>query len=264
MVEFFLSFLLFSVGASVGSFLNVLIDRIPKGEKLFLSRSSCDNCHKLLFWFDLIPVFSWLILKGKCRYCKNKISARILFVEILAGLVFLFAYFYNNLMFLDFQSAFNFQFIHYLLFIIIFSCLLVIFFTDFEYGIIPDLMLIVFGLASLILKFIQEANLIKDFLTGVFSFLFFLFIFFVTRTKGMGFGDVKFSFLIGFFLGWPMNLISFYASFLTGAVASLILIMLGKKKFRKDSIAFGPFLIIGFVLAFFWGEGIWQWFMSLL
>src|SRR3989344_1536255 len=124
--------LIFILGLTVGSFLNVLIDRLPN-DKSILGRSYCDHCKKTLSWKDLIPVVSFVILRGKCRYCHTRLSYQYPLVELLTGFLFILTYQFATL---NFQfSIFNFQLIYYLLIV---SCLIVVFFTDLKYGIIPD------------------------------------------------------------------------------------------------------------------------------
>src|SRR3989344_3399842 len=149
-----LVFLLFVLGLAVGSFLNVLIDRIPQGQSPFKGRSYCDKCKKTLKWYDLIPLISYLYLKGKCRYCKAHISFYYPLVEIITGIMFAIAFFFlieSRIM--NHESWFTtFEFgnylgfrisdlgfiLNYLYYLFILSSFVVIFFTDLKYGIIPD------------------------------------------------------------------------------------------------------------------------------
>lgn len=230
----------FIVGAVVGSFLNVVIDRSPKNKSIAFSRSRCESCNKNLYWYDLIPIVSYLLLMGKCRFCKKKIPSRIIFVEILTGSLYaLLAY-----LFLPFNL---------LLFVflgVIFSVLLVIFYIDMYYGIIPDFTLVIILIVSLIYYLISSpASIPASLISAVSLFLFFLLLFIITGQKGIGFGDVKFAFVIGFLLSYPGSVFAVYSAFLTGAVVSIILILNGRKKFKKgEAIAFGPFLVLGIAL----------------
>lgn len=243
----------FFFGSIIGSFLNVLIDRLPRGEDIFRSRSRCESCNRILKWYDLIPLFSYFLLDGRCRYCKKHIPLRILFVEILTGFLFLVSFLYFYIIYSTPLS------ISFFITLFVVSSFIVIFFTDFWHGIIPDEALIVLLTVSLISNlFLHRGDFFQYLLTGLVSFLFFLLIFVTTKGKGMGFGDVKFAFVIGFFLGFPGALFAFYAAFLTGAAVSFILIILRRKKLKGDTINFGPFLIIGIAIAVLFGDKIKQ------
>lgn len=241
--------LIFLIGIVFGSFLNVLIDRIPKNESIFLSRSRCENCKKNLSVIDLFPIFSFIFLKGKCRYCKAKIPKRIFIVEFLTGLFFLSLL--SNLL------SVNINIFYYCLLIFISSFSFVIFFIDLEKGVIPDKILLVMlpVIFAFTLLYSQD-KILEHLIAGLVSSLFFFLLFFITQGKGMGFGDVKLSFLIGLFLGFPNVLVAFYLAFLTGAIISIILVVWGKKNFKKSTIPFAPFLIFGMFAGFFFGEKI--------
>jgi prepilin signal peptidase PulO-like enzyme (type II secretory pathway) len=151
----------------------------------------------------------------------------------------------------------------YYLFIV--SSLVVVFFTDLKYGIIPDKVIFPAALVSLLYLFINPNSLIlSHLLSAGGGGLFFLFLFLITQGKGMGFGDVKFAFLMGLILGFPDIIVSLYIAFLTGAIVGCILIVWRKKKLVGTSIAFGPFLVLGTLLAMFWGELIFQKITSVL
>ena len=201
---------IFILGLSVGSFLNVLIDRLPEGQSIG-GRSHCDYCKKTLSWQDLIPVVSWIALGGKCQYCRKKISAYYPVVEFLTGLVYVFAYLFvilsevegsNYITGLDVnqipQSLRFFGMTVTTLGII--SSLIVIFFADLKYHIIPDEATI--GVILFSLPLVLLSGLMVDHIIGGFILLFIIYsLFFITRGRGMGFGDVKFAFAMGLLLG---------------------------------------------------------------
>lgn len=214
---------LFIFGLLVGSFVNVLIDRLPRGENVLWGRSRCDHCKKTLRWFELIPIFSFLIQRGRCRRCRKKLSIQYPLVELATGI--------------------GFTFLHSFPLCLLFISLLVIFVADCKYQIIPDSMIVLGILGALW----AGAHLTPA--IGSFAFLYLLWV--VTRGRGMGFGDVKFAFLMGLFLGFPGVVAAFYVAFLTGALVAVILI-LGRKKTWKSKIAFGPFLVVG-------TAGVWIW-----
>jgi leader peptidase (prepilin peptidase)/N-methyltransferase len=247
MFELLFYALVFFTAAAVGSFLNVVIDRLPSGRPLFISRSVCDSCHKQLRWYDLFPVLSFLLLGGKCRFCRATIPPRLFLIEVTTGLfvVFLSHLFLNGT--IDFSA--------FLFLSVVFCCLLAIFFIDLFWGIIPDQILFVLLVIVTVYNFtVNPAGIISYALSGFGAFIFFLLIFLATKGRGMGFGDVKFSFIIGLLVGYPKVIVALYAAFLTGAVISLILVFIGKKHFKRDTIPFGPFLIIGIAVAYFFTD----------
>lgn len=248
---FFVVFL-FILGISVGSFLNVVIDRLPFGKPI-TGRSHCDRCGKILSWFDLVPLFSFLFLHGKCRYCQKLLSWYYPIVELTTGILFIL----TCIIITKIVTVITIMQLVFFLFIV--SSLIVIFFTDLKYGIIPDKIIYLSIVVTFIYLILNTKYLIlSHLLSAIGAFLFFLLLFFITRGRGMGLGDVKFAFLQGLLLGWPNILIGVYAAFLTGAVAAIILVVWGKKRFRGSTIPFGPFLVIGTIIALFWGAAIWQ------
>ncbi len=248
--------LLLILGLAIGSFLNVLIDRIPNNESPFKGRSYCDKCKKTLKWHDLIPLVSYLYLKGKCRYCRAHISFYYPLVELITGVMFVIVYkFTISTIELPFSNII----IGYLYYLLIFSCFIVIFFTDLKYGIILDKIIYSAIVVSLIYHFSTlsyQLSAVNYLASGLGAFIFFFVLYLTTRGKGMGFGDVKLAFLLGIILGFPKIIIAFYLAFLTGAIVGSILIIWGKKKLKGGTIPFGPFLIIGAVLSLSFGEKI--------
>ncbi len=257
-------FFIFVFGIFLGSFLNVLIDRLPRGERI-TGRSYCENCKKTLTWKDLIPVLSFLYLRGKCRYCGSKLSSYYPFVELVTGVMFALTY----LLIFNFQfSIFNEIINHksliinlfYYLFVV--SSMIVIFFADLKYGIIPDKVLfpaIIFTSSFLLFdamyhKLVYDTvlgyPLINHILSAFGGFGFMLFLFIITKGKGMGFGDVKLVFLIGLILGFPGIFYAVYLAFLTGGAFAIILVLWKKKKLKSE-VPFGPFLVVNFFIAFF-------------
>lgn len=244
--------ILFILGLCVGSFLNVLIDRLPRNKPIFLSRSYCDYCHRRLAWYDLIPILSFMILEGECRYCMKRISWQYPTVELITGMLFILVLTSINRLidvtYLLPTLVYN---------LIIISGLIVIFFTDLKYRIIPDQILGILILNSLIFFILTNPQkLVIHLLSGSIFFLIFLGLVVVTSGKGMGLGDVKYAFYMGLQLGFPIIIIAFYLAFLTGALLSLILIITGRKT-MKSTIAFGPFLAISTFISLFYGQELW-------
>jgi len=251
----------FILGTIVGSFLNVVILRLKKKESILKKRSYCPNCKKKLTWDELIPLVSFLIQKGKCRKCGEKISLQYPLVEFFTGLIFVFV------------IAYSFDFTLYAfintLFLLIFSCfLIVIFVYDLKYYLIPD-KLIYPAIIITLLYDIYISLIVQDlsFLTSSISAAliaggFFLFIILISKGKWLGMGDLKIGILIGLFFGLPYMLIVFFLAFLSGAFVSLILLIL-KKKTLKSEIPFGPFLSGATFLVLFIGAGLIRWYLSL-
>ncbi len=246
-------FFVFLFGTTIGSFLNVLIDRIPRNESVIVSRSHCEHCRHILAWYDLIPLISYVLLKGKCRYCHKHIGYYYPIVEIFTGILFVVT---ANFLLSDFRIIAGFDMISFTLsgyFYLLISCIIVIIFTDIKYGIIPFKIIAVIVIAALI-HAILSPFFINYILTALGAFGLFLFLFLITRGRGLGFGDVVYAFMMGLVLGFPKIIVGLYIAFLTGAIISLLLVWSGKKKMKGDSIPFGPFLAAGTILGLFWGE----------
>ena len=241
----YMRFLMFVLGLTVGSFLNVVIDRIPKGESVIWNASHCDHCKKRLRWFELFPVFSFILQRGRCTRCRKRLSLQYPLVELLTAVGFVYLY-------PDFLA------------ILIFSCLLVLFAVDMKRMILPDAALVVLGIAILVGSFaISPSERLTHACAGIGAGLGFLSLWLVTRRQGFGFGDVKLVTLLGLFLGYPLIIIALYIAFLTGAIVGVILMMSHRAKL-KSRIAFGPFLIIGAVSASLWGENMLRWWRTLI
>ncbi len=271
---------IFAIGVFIGSFLNVAIDRLPRKETIAKGRSHCEFCKKELAWYDLIPLLSFLMLKGKCRYCHKSIGIFYPIIEFSTGILFLTTFMFvyglnfqfpariamqsvaggsiSNSLIFNLQSLIS---LVYYLFIV--SSFIVIFFEDLKFGIIPDK--VVFPaiiVSSIYLIFNFPLDFTRDGQFSIFNFVFsaigafvfFLILFLITKGKGMGFGDVKLSFLLGLILGFPKIILALYLAFLTGAIIGIILIIWRKKRSIKDTIPFGPFLILGTILALFYGD----------
>ena len=252
--------LVFVLGAVFASFLSMLITRLEGGlhshfglSKVLgfgkYSRSFCDSCKNKLRWWDNIPIISFLLLKGKCRDCHSPIPFWYLLIELVTGSAFVLTYFYWQ------KSYFGTDIISLVslaIFLLISLLLVFILFFDAKFQIIFDRAVVGLLLLTLIVKLIFGFSL-TDLYSGLGSFLFLFFLFLVTKGKGMGFGDVKFAFFMGLFLGWPRALVAFYLAFLTGALVGVIMI-LGKKAKLKQKIAFGPFLVLGTFVSWWWGE----------
>ena len=241
---------IFIFGASIGSFLNVLIDRLPKDESIN-GRSHCDFCGKKIAWFDLLPVLSFFILRGKTRCCGKKLVFQYPLIEFVTGCIFV-------LVFKD--GPYIESLTRSVLILSILSALIVIFVSDLKYHLISDYVLLALFAFSLLLKFVIPAQagiqtIGLDVLSGLIVGLPIFLIYFISKERAMGLGDVYLSAIMGILLGWQAGFLALYIAFVTGAIFGLIIIIFKHKKL-KSKIAFGPFLVIGTVVMLFWGERI--------
>lgn len=256
---------IFFFGLTVGSFLGAYTYRLPRGLSIHKGRSFCPNCKAKILWYDNIPLLSYLLLQGKCRYCRRKISLRYPLIEFSTGLLFVAIYLISQScrlplqghLFKESQICFwtNLLEIWSLpYFIAITGILISIFVIDLEFQIIPDNLVLLLIIISFTAHFLSANDKLFMFLlSGFGAATFLLFLNLITNGGGMGLGDVKLVVPLGFILGFPYIILSLYISFVIGAFVGVFLIILGRAKFGKH-IAFGPFLIFGFWTTFFLGE----------
>ena len=242
----------FVLGTIIGSFLNVVIYRVPLKQSIVFPSSHCTSCNERLKFFDLIPIISWILLRGNCRYCKTKVSYRYPLVELLTGAVFLLTYI---------SVGVDKKLIVYFVFT---SILIADTFIDVDHLILPDKLhifaLFTYILFNILTPFIDW----KDSLLGALMGMIPLFILFLlTRGNGMGFGDVKFMAVIGLYLGWRQTLLALLLSFILGGFFGIIL-LISKIKNRNDPIPFGPWIAIAAFISMNWGKEIIDWYWHLL
>ncbi|MFC1594820.1 prepilin peptidase [Patescibacteria group bacterium] len=238
----------FLFGLQIGSFLNVVVLRYGTGDSIIKTRSRCFNCSHVLGWKELVPVLSFVLQKGKCRFCKSRISWQYPIVEILTGLVFV-------LLWLKFSAAGG-SALGGLYWLVFFSLLITISVYDIKHKIIPDGLVYALILLTLIFSY-------QNILAGLGAFAFFAFLWIVSHGAWMGFGDAKLMTGIGLFLGWPLVLLGSLFAFWLGSVWGISLIIL-KKAGSKSEIPFAPFLVLGAFLAFIFGDSIIFWYASML
>lgn len=240
----------FILGLFVGSFLNVIVDRLPRGDSIFKGRSHCEQCKKTLEWYDLIPLLSFISTKGQCRYCKTKLSWYYPTLELVTGIAFaIVAVLLQNSLF---QVASNMYFGNLFFWLLITSCFIVLFFTDLKYGILPDAITYPAILVTFLYLLLTTSYLLLNTLSAFGASLFFFLLFLGTKGKGMGFGDVKLAFLLGLLLGFPQIIIALYIAFISGAIVGVSFVFLKKKKIKGTTIPFGPFLIFGAFATIMW------------
>ena len=268
----------FVFGVCIGSFLNCAVYRM-ESKKSLSGRSFCPHCKHILSWKDLFPVFSFVFLGGKCRYCKAKISAQYPLVELATGVIFLLIF--NMLSVIPnlignpgglqtlWIPAFAGMTINLAFLFYVASALIVIFIYDLKHYIIPDKVLF----PAIIITFIYQLfsalggpalgwQIVNYLLAALIASGFFLAIFLLSKGRAMGFGDVKLAILMGLLLGVPNIFVALFLAFFFGAIIGIIL-MIYKGKSLKSEIPFGPFLISGTFLAMLYGNQIIQWYSNL-
>src|SRR3989344_2254817 len=200
-MELFLYLIFFSFGASVGSFLNVILDRYNTGLSFWGGKSFCFSCNYKLQKKDMFPIFSFLFLKGRCRNCGSRIPNESLFVELIMGILSVLLVYKISLFFSYISLSLV---ISYLLLVSIFGVIVLISFYDLRHMIIPDSFLIAFFFLSFLYTLILDAEyllLIGNTISGIVLVLPFLLIFILSKGRWMGFGDIKYIAVLGFFLG---------------------------------------------------------------
>ena len=240
-------------GAMVGSFLNVCIYRLPKEESIIWPRSHCPACKKMIRFYDNIPLISYLLLRGRCRYCKGPISLQYPLVEGVTALSSLF-------LIIKFGPSLS-----YLFYFAFVAALIAITVIDLYHQIIPDgISLPGIGvglLASLVIPQITFFNSLMGILLGGGSlFLVATLYEWIFKREGMGGGDVKLLAMIGAFLGWKAVILTILLSSLIGSITGILIMILKGKDF-KYAIPFGPFLSMGAVIALFYGENLIRWYL---
>jgi prepilin signal peptidase PulO-like enzyme (type II secretory pathway) len=256
-MTFIYSLIVFILGLVFGSFLNVLVHRLPRKESLF-SRSQCPRCGTKISWFDNIPLLNFILLRGHCRHCQTKISWQYPLVELVAGLLFLFSFIKISSQF----SNFNLSFLISLLrsWLIIFTGLF-IFIYDLKYLEIEDRVVLPLSGLILISNFFLSESLPKVGLAIIIGVGFFLLQYIFTRGRAIGLGDLRIGFFMAVALSWPKIFLALIFSYLIGGLIAVLLLLLHKKKLR-DQLPLGPFLVAGTFLTLFWGEQIINWYLN--
>ena len=249
------------LGLAVGSFLNLCMDRLPLGNSIVRPGSHCDACGQQLKPVDLVPVLSYIWLKGRCRYCHTGIPVRVLIVEMVTGAFFPL---------LVWNYGLNLELAVALIYVCIF---LLIFFIDLEYKLILNVVVLPAIAVALAFSFfwsgfdefwpeIGPGITLSGMLGGAAGFTLMLLPYLISR-GGMGAGDVKLAGLIGMVNGFPLVLVALFCGIVAGGTLALIL-LLARTVGRKDAIPFGPFLVLGSIVSLIWGDGIISWYHSSL
>lgn len=272
--------LLFIIGLMVGSFVNVVSLRYQPGGKLFGKkiigvkkddRSHCLKCGKTLNWYELIPVLSFLIQYGKCRHCGHRLSFQYPLVEILSGIIFTAVPFNVFKNFQLFSQLSDYKLLISAIWIVIFLLLLLLSIIDFRHFIIPDqinLSLAILGILLIGVNLIGSQQFfighyallfglignvwLNHLFAALIGMVFFGLIIVLSKGRAMGWGDFKLIGPLGLIFGWPDVLIIIALSFIVGSIIGISLVI-KKKKTIKEAVPFGPFLVAGSALVFFFG-----------
>jgi len=262
-VEILLIVIFAVLGLAIGSFLNVCIDRLPQNKSIVLPPSHCEACQHKLAAKDNIPVFSYLRLRGRCRYCQASIPQRIFWVELATGVIFAFLYWWCVV----FNPELGIVTFGVMAF---YACLFIIIFViDLEQGLILNKVVYPGMVVALLLALLPQSGLAQQITTrvayaalgGGIGFVIFLLIAIVSR-GGMGWGDVKLAALIGLATGFPLVFVAIIMGAILGGIVAVAL-MIAKKRQRRETIPFGPFLALAAMVTLLWGSNILSWYLRL-
>lgn len=246
--EIGLYIIIFLYGIVIGSFVNVLIYRIPKHENIAIEHSHCMSCGHKLRWYDLVPLFSYLFLRGKCRYCKAKISIQYPLIELINGVGYVVIFIFVGL------NLFS------ILYALTFSILVAITLIDWRTYEIPFSLNVVIGVLGIVATAIDWNNWLSHIIgaVSVSGFLFILYL--ITRGRGIGGGDIKLMFVAGLLLGWQKIIFALFIGCIVGSIVHLILM---RVKGKDRVLAFGPYLSLGIATMMVWGDTIIKAYMRL-
>lgn len=247
---------IFIIGACIGSFLNCLSWRLAHKKSIVFERSECPKCEIKLKWWENVPFFSYLFLKGKCRYCGVKIPLNYLWTELAGGSLFVAVFYLNNAIQATDLVKMIFEFF-------IVSVLLFIFLHDILYKEILPKAIWLSIIITLIYQFFIGADIWSIGLGGLLGFSFFAFQYFVSKGKWIGGGDIRLGLLLGLLLGWQKTIIALLCAYWLGALVGLFLIISKKSKMNSE-IPFGTFLVIGTLVAMYYGENIIKWYSNIV
>ncbi len=243
--------LFFIFGLCIGSFINVIVYRLREEKSFIYGRSFCPKCKKIIAWFDNIPLFGFLNLRGKCRNCHQKISWEYPLVELAAGLLFVLIFWrfgFSPKMFFALVSC---------------SFLLVIFIYDLKYFQILDVISLPAIATCLILNLAIDFDIYNYLIAAAIGAGFFAFQYFISRGKWVGDGDIRLGALMGVILGWKYLLVALFLAYVVGAIVGVTLMLASKKK-MSSALPFGPFLTFATFISLLFGQEILSWYLGLL
>lgn len=249
------TFFIFIFGLLIGSFLNCLIWRLHTGETM-MGRSYCPKCRAQLAWFENIPLFSWLFLRGHCRHCGKSILWQYPAVELATALLFVLAFRHN--ISLDSFSALQFARDIFLICVMI-----IIFVFDLRWYLILDKISLPASVIVLALNIYLGGDWKYLLISGIIGAGFFYTQFVLSRGRAVGGGDIRLGLLMGFALGWPGIIEALVIAYLIGAPVGIALVLLGKKG-MKSEVPMGTFLTVATLIVLFYGEALLKWYMGIL
>jgi len=247
------------LGACIGSFLNAAIYRLANKESIIKGRSHCIKCGKTLSWYDLLPIVSFLILKGKCRTCDKSISIQYILVEIVMALLFGIVA-WGWIVVGDSSTLANLELVRDLY---VMSILVFLFVFDLKYFLLPDIVTIPAVIIIFIINLILGISLVSMLIGLLIGAGFFALQFAVSKGRWIGGGDIRLGAIMGVLLGWPVIIAGLFSSYLIGGIVGMGLLISGRKKLGAH-LPFGTFLAIGTIIGLWWGNGIINWYLSFL
>lgn len=258
--------LIFLLGASIGSFLSVVLYRVKNGKKgIVFGHSYCPKCKKKLVIIDMVPIASYVMLRGKCRHCKKSISPYYFFLELITGLVLLATYlkFPFVIWLLNETPIPDLFMLMQFVFFSIYGCFFVaIFFYDLQTKKIPDLFLFpLLAVAAIGTLLMEKPDIINALIAVAAALLIFGGQILVSKGKWLGEGDLYLAIAIALILGWEQFLLFVVLSYLIGALTSIPLLVT-KKTGLKSTIPFGPFMVLAAFLCIFFGDEIITWYLQ--
>ncbi len=254
--------LLFILGSVIGSFLNVVICRTQQSTSIIFGRSHCSQCRHQLRWYELVPLVSFLLLRGKCRKCKGVLSRQYLLVELATAVLFVMVAYYASNVALVLVGDWS-ALILLLRNLFVVCIFIIIFVYDLRWQLILDR----FTLPALVVVFLTNIMLGWAVLPMVLAIAvgggFFLLQFIASKGKWIGGGDIRLGALIGAVVGWPVVVVALFMSYIIGAITLSPLLLFGRARLGA-LVPFGTFLVIGALVGMMWGENIVSWYLGLL
>ncbi|MBI4262114.1 prepilin peptidase [Candidatus Uhrbacteria bacterium] len=273
-MEYLILVIIFIFGLGVGSFLNVVILRLPEQRSIARGRSQCPACGRILAWYELIPLASFFALRARCKSCKAPISWQYPIVEFVTGVLFVVTWYvhaYSGMTSSQFPIS-NFQFPNFyfitqlLSYLFYISVLLVIFVQDFRWGVILDRVTVPAIVLTLVFQLLLSPTIVPLTTLGLGMLIgggFFALQYVLSRGRWIGGGDIRLGALMGAMLGWQLVIVALMLAYVGGAVIALPLLIF-RIKHLGDALPFGIFLVPATIITLFYGEAIMRWYFNLV
>ncbi len=249
--------IIFVFGLIVGSFINAVLYRLPLNRSSLRGRSFCPHCKHTLATMDLVPVISFIGLRGKCRYCRKPISWQYPLLELTTAIVFLISY-------LRLVSLYSFGptlMGYFIFYAVILGYLIVIFMYDLRHYLILDKVLIPAAIIAVIANVLLGVSWVSMLIGAIFGGGVFWIQYVLSRGRAIGGGDIRLGVLMGLLLSWPNVLVAIFVAYMAGLVVGVPLLIMGAKKL-SSKIPFGTFLAVGTYVALLWGKDLLQWYLT--